>query len=165
MGSVEFRDVVARDIDALGTLLAGLGMFPPEMVAGLKEMLVAHCVGQLGEGCRWITAEQEGQLVSVACYAPEQFTDGTWNLLLIAIDRRCQGQGLGSQLLQHVEQTLAAAGERLLLIETSGLESFERTRAFYRKHGYEQVGHIPDYYEPGDDKIIFCKAIGVAAEG
>ncbi len=42
-------------------------------------------------------------------------------------------------------------------METSGLPTFQRTRAFYRRSGYEQEARIRDYYEPGDDMILFRK--------
>jgi len=45
------------------------------------------------------------------------------------------GQGTGGQLMRRVEDDLRARGQRLLLVLTSGLESFARTRAFYDKHG------------------------------
>ena len=54
---------------------------------------------------------------------------------------------------------LRGRGERLLLVETSGLGSFDLTRQFYRKNGYDEEARIRDYYGPGDDKVIFRKAL------
>ena len=84
---------------------------------------------------------------------------GIWNLLFIAVRPDLQGRGRGSALLRHIEQALRERGARLLLIETSGLGTFERTRAFYRKHGYDEEARIRDYYRPGDDKVVFRKAL------
>ena len=61
--------------------------------------------------------------------------------------------------MQHVESALAAGGERVLLVETSGLPAFERTRAFYRKLGYTEEACIREFYRAGEDKIIFRKAL------
>jgi ribosomal protein S18 acetylase RimI-like enzyme len=61
--------------------------------------------------------------------------------------------------LSHVEQMLAKRGERVLLVETSGLEAFEYVRAFYRNNGYEEEARIREFYKAGDDKIIFRKAL------
>ncbi|MGD1933410.1 MAG: hypothetical protein ACFB0Z_02700 [Candidatus Phaeomarinobacter sp.] len=61
--------------------------------------------------------------------------------------------------MRHVEDVLRARGERVLLIETSGLGSFERTRAFYRKQGYDEEARIREFFGAGDDKIIFRKAL------
>lgn len=54
---------------------------------------------------------------------------------------------------------LAARGERVLLVETSGLASFERTRAFYRKCGYDEEARIREFYQAGEDKIVFRKSL------
>ena len=62
-------------------------------------------------------------------------------------------------LLNYVEQRLKKSGERLLLVETSGLDGFEMTRSFYVKNGYAEEARVRDYYKAGDDKVIFRKAL------
>jgi hypothetical protein len=44
-----------------------------------------------------------------------------------------------------------------LLVETSGSEDFAGTRAFYNSIGYTQEARIRDFYQGGDDKIVFRK--------
>ena len=61
--------------------------------------------------------------------------------------------------MRYVEQKLTDRGERLLLVETSGLASFERTRQFHRKCGYHEEARIRDFYKAGDDKIIYRKVL------
>ncbi|MEM9907921.1 MAG: GNAT family N-acetyltransferase, partial [Cyanobacteria bacterium P01_D01_bin.44] len=72
-----------------------------------------------------------------------------------------QGQGRGAALMRYVEQTLATRGAHLLLVET--LASFERTRAFYHKCGYEEEARIRDFYAVGADKIVYRKALATQA--
>ena len=121
-------------------------------------MLGEYFAGTLGHDHYWVTDDDDGP-IGVAYYAPERMTVGTWNLYMIAVRPDLQGQGRGTALLRYVEQTLTARGERLLLVETSGLPSFERTRAFYHKCGYQEEARIRDFYNTGDDKIVFCKAL------
>jgi hypothetical protein len=54
---------------------------------------------------------------------------------------------------------LAASGERVLLVETSGLPEFGRTRAFYLHLGYAEEARIREFYQAGEDKIVFRKAL------
>lgn len=96
---------------------------------------------------------------AVAYYEPAVATDRTWYLTMIAVQPGRQGQGRGAALLEHVENDLMARGQRLLLIETSGLPAFERTRTFYEKCGYHTEARVRDYYEPGDDMVLFRKAL------
>jgi hypothetical protein len=58
---------------------------------------------------------------------------------------------------------LVARGARLLIIETSGLASFERTRAFYRALGYDEEARIREFFKAGDDKVVFRKALAAAS--
>ena len=66
---------------------------------------------------------------------------------------------MGAALLAHVEAQLSAAGERILLVETSGLPEFARTRRFYAKLGYQEEARIREFYQAGEDKIVFRKAL------
>ncbi len=89
------------------------------------------------------------------------FTDGVWNLYLLAVDPARQGGGRGAALVRYVEEAVTAESARILLIETSGLDRFERTRTFYRTCAYEEEARVRDYYGPGDDKVIFWKSMAV----
>ena len=109
----------------------------------------------------WLT-DDEGGPVAVAYYAPERMTEGTWNLYLIAVHPQHQGKGRGSALLRQVEAALAERGERVLLVETSGLPEFDRTRAFYRSNGYNEEARIRDFHQAGEDKVIFRKVLGAS---
>jgi ribosomal protein S18 acetylase RimI-like enzyme len=83
-------------------------------------------------------------------------TDGTYNLLLIAVRH---GQGVGAALMAAIEADLAARGARVLLVETSGLPVFERTRRFYRHIGYDEEARIREFYAAGEDKVLSRKAL------
>jgi ribosomal protein S18 acetylase RimI-like enzyme len=151
------RPVTSDDGGALKALIDAVGLFPSDMLDG---MMAGYFNGDPGDGF-WIT-DDEGGPVAVAYYAPERMTSGTWNLYLIAVHPDRQGQGRGAALLGHVEQALAARGERLLLVETSGLPLFEPTRAFYRRRGYEEEARIRDFYQAGEDKVVFRKVLVAA---
>ncbi|EFO0627556.1 hypothetical protein DYM07_23690 [Escherichia coli] len=48
---------------------------------------------------------------------------------------------------------------RLLLVETSSYVDFSATRAFYTKQGFINEAIIRNYYDVGEDKLIFTKNI------
>lgn len=154
--AASIRPVVPGDVPALKALIEAAGLFPSDM---LDDMLAPYFEqGRAGPQV-WLT-DDDGGPVAVAYYAPERMTEGTWNLYLIAVHPDHQSRGRGSALLRHVEAALAARGERVLLVETSGLPEFERTRAFYRGNGYGEEARIRDFYQAGEDKVIFRKALG-----
>ncbi|MDJ0616349.1 MAG: GNAT family N-acetyltransferase [Calothrix sp. MO_192.B10] len=152
------RPATPNDNKAIMAIAEAIGLFTPQELSELGGMLAEYFDGNLGSDHFWITYD-DGGVVGTAYYAPEPYTDGTWNLYFIAVHPDSQGEGRGGKLLHYVEQTLATGGERILLVETSGLPNFEATRAFYRKHGYDEEARIREFYRAGDDKIIFRKAL------
>ncbi len=149
------RPIAPDDTNALIAIAGAIG-FRPDELEELSEMLADYFNGNSDSDSFWMTDDDNGP-VGVAYCEPERMTDRTWNLLLIAIRPDRQRQGRGVTLLRHVEQTLAAGGGRMLLVETSGLPEFDRARAFYAKCGYEEEARIRDFYAAGDDKVVFRK--------
>lgn len=153
------RPVTRGDVSDLKLLIDATGLFPSDM---LDDMLAPYFM-QGPDGTQSWLVDDDGGLAGVAYYAPERMTEGTWNLYLIAVHPMRQGKGRGSALLRKVEARLAARGERVLLVETSGLPEFEQTRAFYRNNGYDEEARIRDFYRAGEDKVVFRKALAVSA--
>ncbi|MBC6420466.1 MAG: GNAT family N-acetyltransferase [Hormoscilla sp. SP5CHS1] len=151
------RPTTTDDMAALIALADSIG-FEPNQLEELTGMLADYLDGKSNSDRFWLTDDDDGPVGVVYC-ASEPMTQGTWNLLLIAVRPDCQGQGRGRALMRYVEETLTARGARLLLVETSGLASFDRTRAFYRKCGYSVEARIRDFYNAGDDKIVYRKAL------
>jgi GNAT superfamily N-acetyltransferase len=145
------------DTTALIAIADAIG-FQPNELEELSEMLSDYFSGDSDSDHFWIT-DDDNEPIGVAYCEPERMTNRTWNLQLLAIRPDRQGQGRGATLLRYVEQTLTARSGRMLLVETSGLPEFERTRAFYVKCGYEEEARIRDFYAAGDDKVVFRKVL------
>ena len=155
MELVSIRSVVPGDMAKLKAVIETNELFPSEM---LEDMISDYFNNQDSRDI-WLTDENNGEAIAIAYCAPERMTEGTWNLYLIAVHPRHQGKGRGTAMLQYIEKLLADKGERLLLVETSGLPEFERTRAFYRQCGYEEEARIREFYQAGEDKIVFRKVL------
>lgn len=100
-----------------------------------------------------------GGLAGYVCFGPAPCTVGTWDLYWIAVAPELRGAGIGSILLQEVEGRLTRFDARVVIIETSSRPDYEATRGFYGRRGYREVARVPDYYEPGDDRVIFARRI------
>jgi ribosomal protein S18 acetylase RimI-like enzyme len=146
------RTPTHSDMAAIGNIVEATGMFPADM---LGDMMAPYFGGSEDE--LWFVIGQDA--LAVAYAIPERLTNGTWNQLLIAVDPAQQGRGLGKSLMRNLERTVAAKGGRLVLVETSGVADFEPTRAFYCAIGYTETARIPDFYDDGDDKIIFTRKL------
>jgi ribosomal protein S18 acetylase RimI-like enzyme len=136
-------------------------MFEVGELGGMAEMLHGYLDGSL-EDHNWVVATRADDVVGAAYYAPEPFSDRLWNLYFIAVDPGCHGMGTGTLLLAHVEKALQDQGEdvaRILIVETSSTDLYANARGFYRARGYDEEARIRDFYGPGDDKVVYWKAL------
>jgi ribosomal protein S18 acetylase RimI-like enzyme len=155
-GDVELTNIIrpasAGDTAAIAAIADATDLFPGEMAADLMAPALA------GGGDLWFVVE--GKAVTGFAFAsPERLTEGTWNLLALAVLPKAQGQGEGSALIAAVEAALRVQGGRMLLIETLGTPDFDRVRKLYARLGYGAEAVIRDYYMPGGDKVIFRKML------
>jgi ribosomal protein S18 acetylase RimI-like enzyme len=86
-------------------------------------------------------------------------TEATYDLYWIAVDPKFQGRGIGSRLVDFLEETLKAMGARMILIETSSIPSYDKTQRFYLYKGFQEVARVPNYYHAGNDRVTYCKRI------
>jgi ribosomal protein S18 acetylase RimI-like enzyme len=151
--------MLKRDKPALIALLRGLPEFKPAEVVVAEEVIDSYLAGPAGSGYHVLVAEANSAVAGYICYGLTPLTEGTWDVYWIAVAAGEQGRGVGGVLLAYAEDKIKEAGGRLVVIETSSQESYQKTRRFYLKHGYQAIARLPDFYAPGDDKIILQKRL------
>ncbi len=152
------RPLRSTDLANVEAIIASTDLFPKELLGPMT----APFFSQEDSAGHWAVVERDVERVGpigVAYWVPERMTTGTWNLLLIAVHSASQRQGVGAALVDYVEQQLRSGGERILLVETSGLAEFGSTRLFYEKRGFAEEARIRDFYDDGNDKIVFRKPL------
>jgi ribosomal protein S18 acetylase RimI-like enzyme len=152
---LNIRPLSADDLTSAKDVINTTGLFPGEM---LDEMAAPFLTGIAPDDLWFVAVDAQIVLGLVYC-APERMTDGTWNLLLVAVRESEQGKGVGSRLTRYLEQALSKRNARVLIVETSGLPDFDRTRAVYRTLDYVEVARIPEFYASGEDKVVFWKLL------
>lgn len=149
------RKVIGPDVDALKKILDSSGLFPSEY---LGEMISEYISDPASEEI-WFTCEQDSKPVGFGYCVPEKLTDGTYNLLAIAVNKNLQGFGIGSKMLEYLEDELKRQKKRILIVDTSSSLDFVLTRSFYVKAGYTIVSTIKDFWKDGEDKVTFYKRL------
>jgi len=149
-----------RDKSAIMRILRATPEFKPAEVAVAEEVLDSYLVDPIGSGYYVLVAEVDSSVVGYICYGPTPMTERTWDIYWLAVAPEEQGRGIGRTLLTFAEDRIKEANGRLALIETSSKPDYERTRRFHHLQGYELVCRIPDFYSPGDDKLVFLKRLG-----
>ncbi len=158
MSAIVVTDAQPEDIASARRFSVDTGMFSHEESGKVEQQLLAVIHGQ--NSGTVLTAKTGLAVVGAAYFAPEPFSDRCWNLYFLVVDKDQHGLGIGSRIVNEIEQRLRDLGPsqaRVLLIETSSTEQYLNTRAFYASRGYTQEATVRDYYGPEDHKVIFWK--------
>jgi ribosomal protein S18 acetylase RimI-like enzyme len=159
-----YRDTpLPSDCSAIAALLDRTGFFRRDEIDVAVELIEEYLAKGPASGYYFWFADGEGEGNSPSgyvCYGPTPCTIGSFDLYWIAVDKGSQGHGLGRVLAGMAERSAAATGGRRMYVETSGKELYAPTQAFYRSVGYAEAARLPDFYDTGDDKVIFQKNIG-----
>ncbi len=159
--------MVAADRSGVFRILENAGNFTPEEVSTALELIDEWL--ELGEHSGYLTYvletldENSSEVLGYVSFGPTPLTESTYDIYWIAVDKSKHRGGVGKRLMKFTEEEIARRGGKLLLIETSSQETYGGTIQFYERTGYELVGKIPEYYKPGDDKLIFAKKLSVPA--
>lgn len=155
------RPATPDDVPTVISLAVASQLFAPDD-AGIVETMMADYFSRErdngGHACV-LDLDDTGEPLAVAYWEPAKATDRAWYLTMIGVRQDRHRQGRGAALLEHIEQELRAGGQRLLLVETSSTPAFDRARSFYRSCGYDEEARVRDYYEPGDDMVLFRKPL------
>ncbi|HEY0815830.1 MAG TPA: GNAT family N-acetyltransferase [Pseudonocardia sp.] len=153
------RPATPDDTQAIVDLTVDAELFTTEEAVIVTQMLADHFGPKAGDGQVCVVDDVENRLVALAYYEPHVATDRTWELVMIGVHREQHRRGRGAALLHHVEDDLRSREQRLLLVETSALPAFDRARAFYRARGYDEEARVRDYFQDGDDMVLFRKKL------
>jgi len=124
-----------------------------------REVIDSYLALGLGSGYIIQVAEDNDGVAGYICYGETPCTVGSWSIYWIAVDRSRRRKGVGKALSEVAETAIMQAHGRLIFIETSSTPAYENTRHFYLIRGYEVIARIPDFYAPGDDKLILQKKL------
>ena len=86
-----------------------------------------------------------------------RYGDDDAHLLLFAVESRWRRQGLGTALLDWLDQVARAAGG--VRIELECRETNVVALAFYARQGYAQTRLMPGYYQGRESSMRMCKLL------
>jgi D-alanine-D-alanine ligase len=154
---VTYRPMQPADLADLVRITADTGYFRPDEVAVAEEVLTA-AAAETGD-YQVCVAVSAAQLVGYVCFGPTPLTNATWDMYWLAVDPAHQRRGIGRQLMLLGEERIRRQKGRLIVLETSSQDLYEATRRFHRSLGYQEQGRVPDFYDVGDDQVIFTKLV------
>ena len=152
-------EVRPEDAAAVRDIVASTGFFRPDEVEVAVELVTERLARGDASGYHFVLMEDAGQVAGYACYGPIACTVGSFDLFWIAVHESRRGLGLGRVLMREAEARIAAMGGRRVYVETSGKAQYAPTRAFYEKFGYRQEARFAEFYDVGDDKVVYVRVL------
>ncbi|MGH8104454.1 MAG: GNAT family N-acetyltransferase [bacterium] len=185
MPKLNIRPLQADDVSQLDELLHKVGIFHPfEIIVAMElihealkgsddyHILIAEWLPSESRllapdststppDSRLLTPESRFKkpVVGYVCYGHNPMTDSLYDLYWIAVHPKAQGAGVGRALIAHIEDEVRKAKGRGIILETSGRAEYEPAKKLYLACGYTLAAEIPDFYKPGDPRLIFLKLL------
>lgn len=149
------RPIIHSDLNEIKDVLDSCGLFPSEY---LDDMIADYFENPESEDF-WFTFISEEMPIAIGYCVPEKLTVGTYNLLAIGVSANHQRKGVAVEMMNYLEQQLRDKKSRVLIVETSSHEDQTAARRLYQKLNYSQEATIRDFWNEGEDKIVFWKKL------
>jgi ribosomal protein S18 acetylase RimI-like enzyme len=157
---IRIRPMAQADRSAVADLVVSAGNFNQAEIDCALELVDIYLANERQTDYHVVVARNSASKVhAYACWGPVPLTKGTFDLYWIATNPDSRGLGFGRALMTYVENKASEMNGRLLAVETSSKASYARTVDFYRRLGYVETSRIRDFYDVGDDKLIFVKRL------
>ena len=165
MTHLAFRETVTgADAAAVREIVASTGFFTDAEIGVAVELVEERLEKGEKSGYFFVFAEEAGKTVGYASFGPIPCTTTSFDLYWIAVHETLRGHGLGRTVLARAEDAIRRMGGTRVYVETSSRAQYRPTRAFYLHTGYAEAAFLPDFYAPGDGKIVLVKVLGKKEE-
>lgn len=152
------RPATIEDAAAIHRVVVAARMFTDDE-AGFVPGLLADFLSAPKDASHGLVVLDDGGVIGVAYWHPVEMADRVVDLTMIAVDPMAQGNGQGRALMRHAEEQARGAGQRLMIVQTSGTDQYAGTRRFYAAIGYDEQARVRDYWTDGDDMVMFRLAL------
>lgn len=149
---LKIRPMTRADVPAVAAIMAD------NLLWQRYDVTIASATRRLQRGLETsatiAVAEVEERVAGFVWYVVDGAFQRSGYIMLFGVAPDVQGQGIGRALLTHAEHALFAAGSSIVLLVSDFNHEAQR---FYQRHGYLQVGALPDYVKPGVSELIYYK--------
>jgi GNAT superfamily N-acetyltransferase len=159
--NVTFRTIpVKSDIKRVMEIVESTKFFYDHEVEIAAELVAERLTHGESTGYHFVFAEVDGVTAAYSCFGPITMSKTSFDLYWIATHNDFRGKGIGRKLLDETCKQAKEMGCSILIAETSDLEHYAPTRAFYDSNKFDLEARLKDFYAMGDDKLFYTKRIG-----
>ncbi len=158
--NISFRTMpLESDVERIREIVESTGFFYSHETDIALELIVERLKYGISSEYYFVFAEAEGKTVAYACYGPISISKTSFDLYWIVTHNDYRGMGIGKKLLEQTCREAALMGCNILIAETSGLDHYLPTRAFYENNGFTLEARLKDFYAFGDDKLFYTRRL------
>ncbi len=160
------RSMARSDKTVVMELIEATNFFRPDELHVAEELVDIYLNHPDQKDYEVVVIEsEEHEVAGYLTWGPTALTVGTYDLYWMAVSPKHQGKGYGKKLVEWLEAKVAELRGRMIIVETSSMPKYDPTRRFYSGLNYREIARIPDFYQPGDDRVIYVKQLGLKEKG
>jgi len=160
MKNINIRtSVIAADKNNVREILESSHFFHDFEIDVAIELVQEYLDYGKESGYYFLFAEVEGKTMGYSCFGKIPCTVSSFDLYWIGVVQSQRGNGLGKILMAETEKMIKNLHGKSIYIETSSKEKYLPTQKFYEKCNCELIARITDFYDEGDDKLLYKKTI------
>jgi ribosomal protein S18 acetylase RimI-like enzyme len=156
---MSIRPLTSGDRERVQALLLDTGAFQPHEMAVAMELIDIVLTKPDQQDYHAYVLEHEGEILAYACFGQNPMTRYTYDLYWIATRASHGRRGHGREIYEFVETRIRQRGGRQVMIETSSKSGYEGSHIFYQRIGCSLAARLPNFYDDGDDMLIYWKRL------
>ncbi len=146
--------------EAILALARRAGVFDDEEVATVGELFDGYLSDPRASGYNFLSHYgDDGAVLGFACWGPASLSKGAADLYWICTAPEARGRGVGAALFREVEAAVRALGRWLVVIWTSSRDDYGPARRFYERMGCALSMQLADFYDRGDDLMVYARRL------
>lgn len=134
-----------RDAESVLKIMRESDVFPEEEYGLMLESTKHH-----------FYVAEDTKVVGFICFS-QHLDSWSYELEWLCVGKK--RKGIGTLLLQAVEDRLKRLKAKYLIAQTGGYSDFTPAQKFYERSGFKKVLEIPDYYEKDTSMIMYLKGL------
>jgi ribosomal protein S18 acetylase RimI-like enzyme len=151
--------VIEEDLNNVREILESSKFFYEFEIDVAVELVQEYLDYGAESGYLFLFVEVDGRTLGYACFGHISVTKRSYDLYWIGVHEDCRGLGLGKILMKETEKIVKDLGGKSIYIETSSRDKYIPTQKFYISYGCDLIARITDFYDDGDDKLLYRKDV------
>lgn len=157
---IKIRGLLPEDRGSIVDIVGRIPQFTDEERSCAVELADLHINHGERSGYNFLVSlDKDDRFLGYVCFGKIPLTDACFDIYWIVVDPAYQDKGIGTQLLNEVEEKLRILGGRKIFVETSSQKKYLSAQNFYQKFGFRLISYIKDFYKVDDAKLVYCKEI------